>query len=399
VPAAPVIIVCAVTALWGLSFGIGTQATSHWLDLHEASDTLIGLVHAAYYLGVAAASLTVPRITRRLGLATCSFGMLASALSLALFPLASGPVGWLILRALCGAACALSLIPLETYLSHSAAPERRTEAFSYYAVALTLAGAVGIALGLEGFNPEGLLIGILGQPRNAFIAGALFPLLGSMIAQHALGRFRWDDDGASDRPSVSWRRNFLSFGTAWGQGFLEGGMLAFLSLFLVSREMSTSAAGILMGVAMIGVIAFQIPVGWIADRCGRRPPLFTCYAVTIAALAIIPWCQSLAALGLWLFLFGACSGAMYPLGLSLLSEKTSAGSLARAYSWYLAMECVGSQFGAAIMGKARDLWGGEAMFAVAALGLLGVLVVWAALQCTDRAAEEESSHDKMRRAA
>ena len=64
------VVVCAVTAAWAVSFGLGSQAVSHWLKAHDASDTLVGLVHAAYYLGVAVASLLAtvwgPRLLVRL---------------------------------------------------------------------------------------------------------------------------------------------------------------------------------------------------------------------------------------------------------------------------------------------------------------------------------------------
>ncbi len=396
---ARLMLVCGVTAAWAVSFGLGTQATSHWLKLHDASDTLIGFVHASYYLGVAIAALCVPRLTSRFGLGTSSLGMFLSAVSLVAFPFAGGAGGWLVMRFLCGAGCALSLIPLETYLSRKSPTARRAEMFSYYAVALTLAGAAGIALGLEGFNPDGILIHVLGSPRNAFLLGAVFPLVGSMIVQHGLAREEWDAGTRSDSLPMNWKKHFLSFGTAWGQGFLEGGMLAFMSLFLVSQGMTTSAAGALMGVAMVGVIAFQVPVAWIADRCGRMPTLLVCYAVTIVGLLMVPWCTSHVWLGFWLFLFGACSGAMYPLGLSLLDDKMPASSLARAYAWYLAMECVGSQLGAAAMGRARDLWGGSAMFAVAALALVGVLAIWTSLKFFAKSAATRVENVETRRAA
>ena len=54
--------------------------------------------------------------------------------------------------------------------------------------------------------------------------------------------------------------------------------------------------------------------------------------------------------------------------------------LPRAYAWYLAVECVGSQAGAAIMGRARDDWGETAMFGVGLAAVMGVLAVWLVLQ-------------------
>src|SRR3954468_11360245 len=97
------LLVCAVTAAWAVSFGVGSQAVSHWLKAHEASDTLLGVVHAVYYLGVAVASRAVPPLPRRLGLACTTLGMLLSVVSLAVFPAGAGAAGWLIIRFLSGA--------------------------------------------------------------------------------------------------------------------------------------------------------------------------------------------------------------------------------------------------------------------------------------------------------
>jgi uncharacterized membrane protein len=67
---------------------------------------------------------------------------------------------------------------------------------------------------------------------------------------------------------------------------------------------------------------------------------------------------------------------MYPLGLSMLGDRIAESGLARAYAWYLAIECVGSQLGAAAMGAARDFWGGASMFVVGLAAVVGVLNVW-----------------------
>ena len=77
-------------------------------------------------------------------------------------------------------------------------------------------------------------------------------------------------------------------------------------------------------------------------------------------------------MGIWLCTSGRGTGALYPLGMSLLGDRVSPGLLVRAYSWYLALDCIGSQVGAAAMGKARDLWGENAMFGA---GLAAVALV------------------------
>ena len=49
-------LVCAITALWAVNFGVGSQAVTHWLKHRNVHDTFVGLVHAGYYVGVACAA-------------------------------------------------------------------------------------------------------------------------------------------------------------------------------------------------------------------------------------------------------------------------------------------------------------------------------------------------------
>lgn len=360
-------LICTTSGLWAFSFGLGSQVVTHWLKAQDVSDTVVGLSHSFYYFGLAAASCGVPALTRRFGPTACAtFGMIFAGVTLAAFPWAGGEWGWYLCRFLNGVAGALSLVPLETIVSRDSVPHKKTQNFAYYGVSLTLGGALGIGLGLSTFQPG---------ETSAFYLGAVLPI----VAGLALAVFlptRAATDAPGQRVPLGLRRNFLSFGTAWCQGFIEGGMLAFLSLFLVSRGFSADMAGMLMGVMMVGVILFQVPVSWLADRHGKTPILLCCYAVVALGLLGIPWLTGSLWLALALFCFGACTGAMYPLGLSRLSDNMPESGLARAYAWYLAIECVGSQAGAAIMGKARDLWGESAMFGVSLAAVLLVLAIW-----------------------
>jgi MFS family permease len=119
-----------------------------------------------------------------------------------------------------------------------------------------------------------------------------------------------------------------------------------------------------------------VPVGWLADRLGRLPILLGCYGVVAAGLAIMPaWSPSLG-LVICLFLLGACSGALYPMALAMLGDRLPEAGLARAYAWFLAMECLGSQMGTAIMGQARDWWGEASMFGVGLAAMAAVIGSW-----------------------
>jgi MFS family permease len=361
------LLICSTTACWAFSFGLGSQVVSLWLKAQGASDTLIGLNHSFYYFGLAVASCAAPMMVRRLGVVGCvTIGMIGAGITLALLPWGGGETLWCLLRFLNGWAGAMSLVPLETIVSRDSLPERKTQNFACYGVSLTLGGAIGIGLGLHFYKPGDTL---------EFYVGAAFPIAAGLVLLGTFSSTRPVEGTAISTP-LNLGRNFLSYGTAWCQGFLEGGMLAFLSLFLLSQGYSESEAGTLMSVTMVGVILFQVPISWLADRFGKTPMLLCCYGAVALGLLVIPWLANPAALAITLFTFGACTGAMYPLGLALLGERMPESGLARAYAWYLAIECVGSQVGAAAMGKARNDWGESAMFGVGFAAVLLVLMIW-----------------------
>jgi MFS family permease len=359
--------ICLAGACWAFSFGVGSQLGTHWLKDQGASDSVIGLNHAIYYFGVTLGSLLASRLIRRWNVRWAILGLVLCALSLALFPWGGSLWGWFTWRLVNGLASALSLLPLETFVSQGSAEGERSWNFGLFNGCLTLGGAAGIAIGLTLYEPGSTL---------AFYLGSLAAMSAALILglpQASLSLTLLDEEDGAAAESLDWTGNFLSFGTAWIQGFLEGGMVAFTALYLErSLGMSEELAGIMMGITLVGVIIVQVPVGWMADRCGRLPVLLIAYLIIIGGLSWLPWCRSAAWVGFWLCTLGAATGALYPLGMSLLGDCVSPGMLVRAYSWYLALDCIGSQVGAAAMGKARDLWGENAMFGagLTAVGLV-----------------------------
>jgi MFS family permease len=290
--------------------------------------------------------------------------MMLDGLTTALFPWCGGHAGWFVLRLLGGAGSALSLIPMETLVNHNAPPQRRARDFGVYAFSVALGVGLGTVCGLPLYPVA---------PRLAFGLGGLVTLLAALLLQWEIP---WhctearEDEG--DGP-FALRAHLLSLGTAWVQGFLEGGMLTFLSIYLMLLGYSEAGTGSLLGGMFLGVVLFQVPVAWLADHVGRLPVLLACHAVLLAGLCGVPFCTGPLALGTWLFALGACCGALYPLGLALLGERVPPAALARANAWYLACNCAGSLSGPLLMGLAIDCFGRTAQFAVGAAAIVVVV--------------------------
>jgi len=376
-------LICWTVATWAFSFGVGSQLVTLWHQSELRTNSVNGYSHSFYYFGMAVASFVVPLAMRRIGSLSCvAVGMVLSGITLAAFPWPDDEWAWYALRFLNGWAGAMCVIPLETIVSRDATPELKTRYFAYYGVALTIGGALGFVLA-----PQISTFGF----SLAFVLGGAVPIVATTIFAAGMRGRLPVVESAHARTPLEWKANFLCYGTAWCQGFLEGGMLAFLQPFLGSIGFSDDTAGVLLGVTTVGVILFQLPVSWLADRFGKTPILLGCYAVVALCLLAIPVVPHLIALAAILFTFGGCTGAMYPLGLALLGDRIPESGLARAYAWYLVIECVGSQGGSAVMGVARDEWGESSMFAIGFAAIVVVLLLALIVRIGERLARQSPS--------
>jgi MFS family permease len=358
---------CLASAGWAFSFGLSAPLASLWLRDAGCSAAIIGLNTSLYYLGVAGAALAVPRLMRRAGRAGVVGGIVTDAVVTALFPWGGTLPGWFALRLLGGMATALSVIPMETLVNHNAPPERRARDFGLYAFGV----ALGVALG----SLVGLLLYPL-APRFAFALGGLVTLASAVLAW-----FGWPteetpaEETAADGP-LSLRGNCLSYGTAWVQGFLEGGLLTFLSIHLLGLGYAEAAVSLLVGGLFAGVILCQVPVAWLADRLGRLRVLVGCHVVLLAALLAVRWGPNTAALSVSLFVLGACCGALYPLGLALLGDRVTPPGMAKANACYLASNCAGSLSGPVLFGLVIDQFGQPSQFLIGVAAVVLVLGTW-----------------------
>jgi MFS family permease len=360
-------VLCAASLSWAFSFGLGAPLASLWLRDQGWSDTVIGLNTGVYYLGIALAAALVPALMRRFSYGCPAAGMALSGITVACFPWGGSLTGWFVLRLVNGLAGAMSLIPLETCVNRHSPPEQRSRNFGCYAFAIALGWALGNLVGLQLYTDA---------PRAAFVLGGLGGLLAAAII---VGGIAWPaepEEAPQERHSLELRWNFLSFGSAWSQGFLEGGMVAFLSVYLLFMAIPDVRVSWITSGIMIGVILFQVPVAWLADRVGRTTVLLGCYAATAVGLICLPVCGDSPWLVGWLFLVGACSGAFYPLGLAILGDRLPSPALTRASAWFLGINCCGSLVGPAVTGVLMDQFGRKAMFGSALAAVLGVVLVW-----------------------
>jgi MFS family permease len=354
---------CLASFLWAIGFGASAPLSSLWLEDLGVRDTLVGLNTGTYYLGIVLAAGLVPWLVGRWGYGCVLFAMVGSGLTAAFFPWCDNLPGWFALRGLNGVASALCLIPLEAFVNRQSSPDRRAQNFGCYAFCIALGMALGTSAAMAMHACYAL---------TAFVLSGVAPLLGAAIILCWRPALLPTTPNRPIRASYPFFRNFLSFGSTWSQGFLEGGMVGLLPLYLLSNGISEITASWLLGSLMVGVIFAQLPVAWLADRLGHVRVLVACNVLTLLGLGLLMLEIGFAWLAICLFLVGACSGAFYPLGLALLGDRVPESAMARTNARYLAVNSLGSLAGPAIAGAAMDGFGRGALF-VAGAAAVGVM--------------------------
>jgi MFS family permease len=140
-------------------------------------------------------------------------------------------------------------------------------------------------------------------------------------------------------------------------GLVESADLTLLPLFGLHSGLDERSALLLVAVFMAGNVVFQVPIGWLADRYGRRALLGICAVASCIGPLLLQ-----ASLGtpllLWplLFVWGGTLYAFYSQGVALLGEEFAVENLPSANTLFVMVYCFGGVIGPSAGGVAMDLW-------------------------------------------
>lgn len=363
-------IAAAIIAVTVVGFGLSLSIPLLTFELEHRgiSSTWIGINTATAGIANILIAPMVPRLLRQFGVVLLMFaaGVVGAAALLA-FKVAGPFWLWFPLRFLAGGALCVVFVVSEFWINAVAPERRRGLVMGIYATTLALGFAAGPGLlavtGTTGWLPFviGALI-ILAALVPVMAAAKLVPVL-EATSEHGIGRF------VLIAPTATLAA--LVFGA------VETGSMSFLPLLGLRLDMAENAAALLLTAAMLGNVAFQIPLGLLSDRTDRRLVLAGCGLVgTLGALAmmVVPPGPALLAL---VFVWGGIVAALYTVGLAHLGSRYRGADLAAANAAFIMLYSVGFTLGPPGLGAAMDAWnpwGFPAALAVA-LGLYTLVAV------------------------
>lgn len=269
------------TSIIQLANGFFNTFISLRLTIGNFGAELDALVLSSYFAGFTLGALRCGQIIERIGHIR-SYAALAglAVAATAAMPIMTGPLSWMFLRAFIGIGAAGVFVTTESWLNTKAQPSERGKVFSIYMVGTFVALAVGQ-----------LLIGRVkveaAEPFSAIVA--LFAVALVIVSTTR---------AEPPRVTVSEKLPFgqlLHAAPVAVIGCVVNGLITSAFYALVPAWMQDEGIGreiiaLFMLVAVIGGLAFQIPVGWLSDRFDRRIVLaalgagFAAAAITMALL-------------------------------------------------------------------------------------------------------------------
>ncbi len=344
-------------------YGLSVPLLALVLERQGVDSTMIGINTAVQPLATLLIAPIAPWVIRTLGAARVMIcATLVSALVFILLGVTSNIYAWFPLRFLLGAGGAFLWIVGEAWINQISTEDMRGRMVGFY----TMAGSVGTALGP-------LVLSVLGTEGMApFYAAAGLLILAGLPIMTATKVA----PSLEGRPSARLLACVLLAPVAMLLNFAHGAsieiFLAFIPIYGERIGIGTAAGLHLQTAALLGAIALQMPMGWLADHMDRRLLVSLSVLFVIAAIALMPLMLPLGGGALaFMFIYGGVFNALYAFGIVLLGERFRGVDLIMAGTVFNVMWSLGAMVGPPLGGAGLQLW--EPHGVIFVLGLLWAL--------------------------
>ncbi len=370
-PRTTIIAIMISVFLMGTGTALQGSAVSLRGGLEGFSDTIIGVIMSANYVGLILGSLLAPTLIRGVGYVRtyAAFASIGSA-SAIVHVLLIHPVAWVLFRGATGFCLAVMLVVVESWLNASSSTYNRGRILSIYSV---------VYLGSMG----------AGQPLLAAFSPATFELfavttiiISFCLLPVSLMRVSGNPEMRREPPQLlrTFRRSPLAGSGVVVSGMVTGGTWSLAPRFGQQLGMEESAIGLLMLTVSLGILTLQLPLGWISDRRDRRRAILWSVALATAAGGLIALTRSTGPLlYVLIFLFGGFGMPLYSLSIALANDQLSREEMVRAAGAIVLYYGVGSAAGPVAAGAFMGWIGPAGLFLFMSM-MMALLLVFTAVR-------------------
>ncbi|MDR5822752.1 MULTISPECIES: MFS transporter [unclassified Caballeronia] len=328
---------------------------------------VIGLVQSCYYAGFILGAMVNRRLIDRIGQhrTFVAYSAAASILALA-FGAAQSPWTLALVRLLTGFAFMGLYVSIESWLNGTVENEKRGQVFGTYAAINYL--AVGSGQFLLNFGA-----GMGGQQFS--IAAALFAAAVMPVTLLEGWPVKVADESLHRVPARTWRESVRDMMAAAPlavpgcvlAGFIYSAFYAMMPVYLQRAGFSTSELATFMGVALIGALVPQWPMGRLSDRFDRRRLVYITASISATLslvlfcidVRVVTWCATLA--------YVAVTFTQYGLIVSHVQDRTEPHHRVAISATLLALFSFGGMAGPALASSLMTVVGPSGLFLFNAL--------------------------------
>nr|WP_294556974.1 MFS transporter [uncultured Rhodopila sp.] len=359
----------AATSAIQLANGFFGTFISLRIGIEDFGPAMAGLVLSGYFAGFTLGALGCGRIIERIGhiRAYAAFaGMVVAAT--AAMPLLTGSLFWLVLRAVIGFGCSGLFVTTESWLNAKAQPSERGRVFSIYMVGTFVALALGQLLisrtDIASAAPFNAIAVLFAVPLVMVSTSRAEPPQTTIAVKLPYGQLLRAAPIAVAGCAIS--------------GLVSSAFYALVPAWMQDEGIGRETIALFMLVAVLGGLAFQVPVGWLSDRFDRRLVLALLaigFAASAIALVLLP--RTLAAVLSAAALLGGFMSTLYPVCVANAHDQMPADRVVAVSGQLILVSGLGSVAGPLIGTSLMAYFtiDGVLYFMAAAALLLAVLAV------------------------
>jgi len=311
-------ILVSIVGISGFSQGMLLPLIAVIFENTGLSSDLNGLNATALYIGILLVSPFMEYPLKRFGYKPIIIlGGLIVAFSLALFPLWKSFWFWFFLRLLIGIGDHALHFGTQTWITSFSSEDKRGRNISLYGLFFGVGFAVGPLLAPLVTINEALPFII--SSVLCFIGWLLLFLLKNDYPEQTIEVNTMKE--TLKRFKNACKYAWVAFLPPLGYGFLESSLNGSFPVYGLRIGLEVSNISVLLFAFAIGAITFQLPLGILSDKLGRRNILMSILLIGFVSFTAASFLEgSFVALTICLFISGMVVGSTFSLGISYMTD-------------------------------------------------------------------------------